>query len=128
MTRSRSKAAHVGAAAPLQGSVVDVAVEKPASGGRMIARHEGRVLLVAGAIPGERVRARIHRVEKRLAFATVEDVIEAAPSRREPGFEAACGGCLYAHIGYETQLALKSEIVVDAFTRIGKLTPAEPVT
>src|SRR3954468_21566459 len=95
------------------GSVVDVAVEKPAAGGRMIARHDGRVLLVAGAIPGERVRARIDRVEKRLAFATVEDVIEAAPSRREPGFDPACGGCLYAHIAYETQLALKSEIVAD---------------
>jgi 23S rRNA (uracil1939-C5)-methyltransferase len=128
MTRSRSKAAEgVGAATLSQGSVVDVTVEKPASGGRMIARHEGRVLLVAGAIPGERVRVRIDRVEKRLAFATVEDVIEAAPSRRDPGFEAACGGCLYAHIGYETQVALKSEIVADAFTRIGKLTPPEPV-
>src|SRR4051794_14815564 len=128
MTRSRSKATEgVGAATLGQGSVVDVTVEKPASGGRMIARHEGRVLLVAGAIPGERVRVRIDRVEKRLAFATVEDVIEAAPSRRVPGFEAACGGCLYAHIEYETQVALKAEIVADAFTRIGKLTPPEPV-
>jgi 23S rRNA (uracil1939-C5)-methyltransferase len=93
----------------------------------MIARHDGRVLLVAGAIPGERVRVRIDRVEKRLAFATVDDVIESAPSRREPGFEPACGGCLYAHIGYETQVALKSEIVADAFTRIGKMTLPGPV-
>ncbi len=81
-----------------KGSLIDVAVEKPVSGGRMIARHDGRVILVAGAIPGERVRARIERVEKRVAFAAVADVIEPAPSRREPGFEPACGGCLFAHI------------------------------
>ena len=51
------------------GADVEVDVEKPAAGGRMIARHEGQILLVSGAIPGERVRVRIDRVEKRLAFA-----------------------------------------------------------
>ena len=43
---------------------------KPAAGGRMIARHDGQILLVAGTIPGERVSVRIERVEKRLAFAS----------------------------------------------------------
>jgi 23S rRNA (uracil1939-C5)-methyltransferase len=73
------------------------------------------------------VRVRVDRVEKRLAFATVEDVIESAPSRRQPGIDPACGGCLYAHIGYEAQVALKSEVVADAFVRIGKIGLAQPV-
>ena len=37
-------------------------VEKPVAGGRMIARHEGQIVFVAGAIPGERVRARVEQV------------------------------------------------------------------
>ena len=95
MTHSGSKRGEsVSGTALSKGGLIDVAVEKPASGGRMIARHDGRVILVAGAIPGERVRARIERVEKRVAFAAVADVIVPAPSRREPGFEPACGGCL----------------------------------
>jgi 23S rRNA (uracil1939-C5)-methyltransferase len=114
-----------GAGVPAQslapGSVVDLLVEKPASGGRMIARHEGQVVLVAGAIPGERVSARVERVEKRLAFAVVQRVLAPAPSRRPIAFDPACGGCLYAHIGYDTQVRLKSEIVADAFTRIGRI-------
>ena len=46
-----------------------VTIEKPVAGGRMLARHEGQIVLVAGAIPGERVRVRIDRVSKHLAFA-----------------------------------------------------------
>ena len=49
------------------GDDLDLRLEKPASGGRMIARHEGEVVLVGGGIPGERVIARITRTEKRVA-------------------------------------------------------------
>ncbi|MEN3337205.1 MAG: rRNA (uracil1939-C5)-methyltransferase [Acidobacteriota bacterium] len=110
-----------------KGSVVELTIEKPAFGGRMIARHDGQVVLVSGAIPGERVTAIVERVEKRLAFATVQAVIEASPHRRTSAFDPACGGSLYAHIDYHTQVALKSEVVVDAFTRIGRMPPPGPV-
>ena len=46
------------------GQIVALTIEKPAAGGRMIARVDGRVVLVGGAIPGERVRARIERIGK----------------------------------------------------------------
>ena len=52
-----------------EGQQVELTVEKPASGGRMIARHLGQIVLVRGAIPGERVAAWIERAEKRLAYA-----------------------------------------------------------
>jgi 23S rRNA (uracil1939-C5)-methyltransferase len=93
----------------------------------MLARHEGRVILVQGGIPGERVRARIGRVEKQLAFAETVDVIDPSADRREPPVDLACGGCLYAHIGYERQRALKGEVVRDAFARLGRIEVAAPV-
>ena len=109
------------------GQKVEVLVEKPASGGRMIARHEGEVLLVLGAIPGERVEATVTRAEKRVAFADTLRVIEASPDRRDPGADPACGGCHYAHIGYERQVQLKADVIRDAFTRIGRIPFDGPV-
>jgi 23S rRNA (uracil1939-C5)-methyltransferase len=102
-------------------------IEKPAAGGRMIARHEGQVLLVAGAIPGERVRARVERVDKRMAYATTEAVVEPSADRRDGAADSLCGGLLYSHIHYERQLALKGEVVAEAFTRLGRLPLDGPV-
>jgi 23S rRNA (uracil1939-C5)-methyltransferase len=103
------------------GQQLELAIEKPAAGGRMIARHEGQVVLVAGAVPGERVLARIDRAERRLAFASVVDVREISPDRRAPVADPLCGGCVYSHISYLRQTALKAEIVRDAFLRIGRI-------
>src|ERR671912_1641698 len=100
---------------------VEVLIEKPASGGRMIARHDGEVLLVAGAIPGERVVAVVTRAEKRVAFADTARVIDASPDRRPLSGDPACGGTLYSHILYERQVRLKAEIIQDAYTRIGRI-------
>ena len=102
------------------GHLVTLALERPAAGGRMIARHEGRIVFVAGGIPGETVRARIERVERHLAFAVVDEVIEASPDRREPEGDPLCGGCLYAHIAIDRQRALKAAIISDAFARIAR--------
>lgn len=112
------------------GEIVEVRAEKPAAGGRMIARHEGEIILVAGAIPGERVRARITRAEKRVAFADAVQVVEPSPDRRDTDGNAACGGCLYAHVSYTRQVQLKGEIIEDAFLRIGRIPLPErvPVT
>lgn len=109
------------------GQELELLVEKPASGGRMIARHEGEVLLVAGAIPGERVLARVTRAEKRVAFASTVRVLEPSPDRRAIGFDPACGGAVYAFVNYPRQLQLKSEIIRDAFTRIGHLPVEGPI-
>lgn len=109
------------------GEEVELLIEKPASGGRMIARHEGEVVLVSGAIPGERVFARVGRAEKRLAFASTVRVLDASSDRREAAGDPACGGCHYAHIAYPRQLELKVAVVADAFARIGRMPLSSPI-
>jgi 23S rRNA (uracil1939-C5)-methyltransferase len=103
------------------GDSVALTVEKPAAGGRMIARAGGQVVLVAGAIPGERVQARIERVTKGVAHADTIAIDERSPDRREPFVEPVCGGSLYSYIAYPRQLTLKSEVIADAFRRIARL-------
>jgi 23S rRNA (uracil1939-C5)-methyltransferase len=93
----------------------------------MIARHEGQVVLVAGAIPGERVQARLARVTKSVAHAEVVAIEEPSPDRRAVSGDPLCGGCLYSHIGYARQLAIKSDVIGDAFRRIGHIELAVPV-
>jgi len=103
-----------------EGQQVELTIEKPAAGGRMIARHFGQIVLVRGAIPGERVQAWIERVDKRLAFAVAREVIEPSPDRREADGDPLCGGALYAHICYPRQLAIKADVLRDAFARLGR--------
>src|SRR6185295_1188990 len=104
------------------GQTLPLTIEKPAAGGRMIARAGGQIVLVAGAIPGERVQARVSRVGKGVAFAETVVVEEASPDRREPFADPLCGGTLFSHIAYPRQLAIKSQVIADAFERIGHLT------
>src|SRR5262245_46049510 len=104
------------------GQTVSLTIDKPAAGGRMIARLDRRVVLVSGAIPGERVRARIERVGKGVVFAETVAVEEPSPDRRDGCADALCGGNLFAFIAYPRQLQIKSQIITDAFTRIGHVT------
>jgi 23S rRNA (uracil1939-C5)-methyltransferase len=109
------------------GSVLTLEVQKAAAGGRMLARHEGQIVLVWGAIPGERVRARVERAGKGVLYAETIEVVDASPDRRDPGAEWRCGGSVFAHIAYARQVVLKGEIIQDAFGRIGRLPlPAPP--
>jgi 23S rRNA (uracil1939-C5)-methyltransferase len=109
------------------GSLVSLRVEKPAAGGRMIARLDGRVVLVGGAIPGEQVTARVARVARGVAFAETVSIEEASPDRRQPAADHACGGNLYAHIDYARQLTIKGDIIADGLARIGRVSLSAPV-
>lgn len=109
------------------GQQITLDIEKPAAGGRMIGRAGGQVVLVADAIPGERVVARITRVAKGVAFADTLHVEVASADRRAAFVDPACGGTAYAHVEYARQLAIKADIVVDALTRIGRVAVPGPV-
>jgi tRNA/tmRNA/rRNA uracil-C5-methylase (TrmA/RlmC/RlmD family) len=109
------------------GSIVTLDVEKPAAGGRMLARHHGQVVLVWGAIPGERVSARIERTGKGLAYAETIEVLTPSEDRRTVAGDWRCGGNVLAHVSYPRQLQLKGQIIQDAFGRIGRVPlPAVP--
>jgi 23S rRNA (uracil1939-C5)-methyltransferase len=109
------------------GQELELTIDKPAAGGRMIARHEGQIVLVLGAIPGERVLARVERADKRLAFATSLRAVDPSDDRRDVAGDPLCGGCLYSHIAYGRQVALKGEVIADAFSRIGRIPLTAPV-
>jgi 23S rRNA (uracil1939-C5)-methyltransferase len=103
-------------------------IDKPAAGGWMIARENGQVVLVSGAIPGETVVARVERSSSGVMFARVIAVDEPSADRREPFTDPLCGGCVYAHVAYRRQLQIKGEVVADALTRIGRIPLTAPVT
>jgi 23S rRNA (uracil1939-C5)-methyltransferase len=110
-----------------RGDVVSLTVERPAVGGPMIARLDGEVVLVTGAIPGERVTARVDRVARSVAFATTLSVDDASSDRRAAFDDPLCGGCAYSHIAYPRQLDIKGQVLADAFARIGRLELPQPV-
>lgn len=113
---------------PLQPNTeIVVTIDKPVAGGRMLARHDGQIVFVAGAIPGERVRVRVERVAKHMAFAETIEVLDQSPDRRALDVDWTCGGSFYAHVAYERQLQLKSEVIADAFARIAKMPLSAPV-
>jgi 23S rRNA (uracil1939-C5)-methyltransferase len=107
-------------------ALVTLDIEKAAAGGRMLARHDGQVMLVSGAIPGEQVVARVERTGKGVTFAEVVDVVTPSPDRRADTPGRTCGGQVYAHIAYPRQRELKAEIIQDAFRRIGRVALAAP--
>jgi tRNA/tmRNA/rRNA uracil-C5-methylase (TrmA/RlmC/RlmD family) len=109
------------------GRLLTLAIEKPAAGGRMIARADGQIVLVSGAIPGERVSARVERVGKGVLYADVVAVEDGSPDRRPPFTDPLCGGSLYAHIAYPRQLEIKAQVIADAFGRIARLPLATAV-
>jgi 23S rRNA (uracil1939-C5)-methyltransferase len=108
------------------GAALILDVEKPAAGGRMLARHEGQIVLVWGAIPGERGAARVERVGKGVLYADTTEVLTPSADRRESTEDWRCGGNVYAHVAYGRQRVLKGQIIQDALGRIGRVPLASP--
>jgi len=100
-----------------------ITIEKLVQGGRGLARHEGRVWLVRGAIPGETVSVAVGAKRKGVQEATVRELVTPSPDRVAapcPVYEI-CGGCQLQHIQYEAQLRFKREILAETLARVGKL-------
>lgn len=102
------------------GDRLSLTIEKPVAGGRMLARHDGAVVLVSGAIPGEVVEAEVEKLQRGTGWARTTRVLERSPDRVDAA-DAACGGNVLAHVRYARQVSLKRDIIRDAFTRIARL-------
>jgi len=100
-----------------------VTIEKLVQGGRGLARREGKVLLVRGAIPGETVAVTNGVQHKGFQEATVSEVLIASPDRVTPPCPVyeVCGGCQFQHIRYEAQLLEKAAILKETLSRVGRL-------
>ena len=96
-----------------------------AAGGDAVARDDdGKVVFVAGALPGEVVDVEITTDKKDFRRAHVLDVVEPAAGRVAPPcphIARGCGGCAWQGFDVVIQRALKREIVADALGRIGHI-------
>jgi tRNA/tmRNA/rRNA uracil-C5-methylase (TrmA/RlmC/RlmD family) len=115
----------------LEGNTLELEVEKIAHGGICIARHEGRVVFVSGAIPGEKVIAEVFEDNGKSFFrARVSEVITASPHRVEHFWRAArqgAGGAEFGHIDLHFQRELKRQVLSEALSRMAKLNIDIPV-
>lgn len=106
-----------------RGDVVTLEVESAAFEGRSVAHHDGLVVFVDGAVPGDRVEATVFRTKKQFAEARAERIVRPSPQRVAPqcAHFGPCGGCRWQHLAYEAQCGWKRRHVIDAFERIGGL-------
>ena len=98
-----------------------VTIEGYGEGGMGVARIDGRVVFVHGALRGEKCRVLILKTLKSVAFAKVLEVVEPSGARIESDcpYFPRCGGCTYRHMSYEEELRLKKLRVQDNLARIG---------
>jgi 23S rRNA (uracil1939-C5)-methyltransferase len=112
---------------------LELTIDSLAYGGNGVARLNGFVVFVRRGLPGDRVRARVTKVQRRHAEALATDILEPGPLRVEApcAHYPACGGCRFQDLAYERQLEAKAGQVADALARIGgfadlELEPAVP--
>jgi 23S rRNA (uracil1939-C5)-methyltransferase len=119
---------------PSRGDSLTLEVESLAYGGKGIARRNGYVVFVAGALPGDRVRAEVTRAKRGYAEARAIEIVEQSPDRVpdrcDHGGEP-CPGAPWQGLAYEQQLRHKQAQVGDSLTRLGglegfQLEPIEP--
>ncbi len=109
------------AARPQRGDELELTIDSLAFGGEGVARlgDGGYVVFVAGAIPGDRVRAVVHKRKRSYAHARTLEVLEPSPERIAP--LADHPGVPWQVLPYERQLQIKQEQVDDALRRLGRL-------
>lgn len=91
--------------------------------GEGIGKVDNFTVFVKGAVKGEKVKAKITKVNKNFAFGRIMEIIEKSKDRTEPVCPSykRCGGCQMQHLSYEAQLEFKKQKVIDCIERIGKI-------
>ena len=104
-----------------RGDELTVHVEGFAFEGKSVARTDGMVIFVKGAVPGDTARVRITKVRKQFLEAETLAIDCVSPLRVEPRCQyfGLCGGCKWQHVNYQEQLKFKHQHVIDALERIG---------
>jgi 23S rRNA (uracil1939-C5)-methyltransferase len=103
------------------GGELELEISDLAAGGRGLARAtDGRVVFVAGAVTGEKVRARLIAEKRQYLEAETLEVLEASPDRVEPAcpLYGRCGGCDLMHLSYASQVRVKAAWAAQALRRL----------
>ncbi len=103
--------------------LIELRIDSLADSGEGVARADGKVYFVAHTAPGDLLRARALREEKRWTRAELVELLEAGPGREEPPCALAgrCGGCQLQHLSAEAEGEAKLRILSDSLERIGGL-------
>ena len=90
-----------------------------------VGKFDGQAIFVENTAVGDEILCHIIKAKKTYAVGKITKIIRPSKHRIEPECECfkSCGGCSFAHITYEEELRLKEQKVIDAFQRIGGLTP-----
>lgn len=104
---------------------VELGIDSLSHDGRGVGRIDGKAVFVDGALPGERVRARIAERHKTYDEAVVDSVLQASPLRVVPrcAHAGVCGGCSLQHLAPEAQIDAKQQVLLDNLAHIGKVMP-----
>jgi 23S rRNA (uracil1939-C5)-methyltransferase len=102
---------------------LEVEIERLLPGGAGLAHAEGMTLFVSLAAPGDVLRVRLDRVQGKVGFASIVEVLKPSPVRIEPPcpYFGHCGGCDFQQLTYQAQLEAKVEIIRDCLHRIAKI-------
>ncbi len=95
--------------------------------GRGVARSDGKVLFVPGALPGETVRLGARRRHRRHDEAALAEIVVPSTERVEPACPhfGVCGGCSLQHLTPAAQLAVKQDMLLETLARLGRVHPEE---
>jgi len=118
--RKRSKTPRTTTVGPLQ-------IESLDHEGKGIARHDGKVMFIEGALPGESVEASIYRRKPAFEQGFATRIFSESVARTDPQcrFFGLCGGCSLQHMDLRTQVAAKQRVLEDNLRHIGKVQPEQ---
>lgn len=112
-------------------TLLELEVGSVAHGGHCVARHDGRVIFVRHALPGERVLARITDERKGFLRADAVEILLPSPDRVIPpcpfSGPGACGGCDWQHADPAAQRRLKSQVLGEQLARLAGVSASVPV-
>ena len=113
--------------------IITGTIEKVIYGGNGLIRQDNFVIFVPGTAPGEKVKVKITQMKRSYAIAELCEIIEPSKQRIEPNcrITGALGeairipGCVYDHLSYDAEVAIKQEQLLEFVKYMPNATEAE---
>lgn len=112
------------------GPAIELEISGLSHDGRGIGRNGGKTTFVRGALPGERVLAKVDKQERRFDEAHAVEVLQASAKRVQPTCRhfGTCGGCSLQHMDHNAQIAHKQQVLAEQLQHFGQLSPRHWLT